>query len=219
MPLLPLATFSERMPRKTNAPFLTLKHAAERLGVHPATLRRWADNGDVMVMVTPGGHRRFPAGEIDRLAQEQGRGSSDQLATQFQTHALSHTRAELDQHQHAAWMSHMDEAERAERRQMGRRLMGLMMQYIANGKDENDAILSEAQGLIRTYITEAKAHGLSMGHALQAVMFFRDNMVESAVLLPEATRTRPETNQHLMRQINTFMNGMLLTVAACYEGA
>lgn len=205
------------MSRKENAPFLTLKKAATRLGVHPATLRRWADNGDVMVMVTPGGHRRFPAAEIDRLAQEQRGGKEDQLATRFQAQALSHTRSEIGQHQNAAWMVHMDEAERAERRQMGRRLMGLMMQYIAHSNGETESILSEAQALMQGYIRDAKASGLSMSHALQAVMFFRDNMVESAVLLPEATRTRPESNQQLVRQINTFMNGMLLTVAACYE--
>ena len=39
--------------------WLTLSEAAEQLGVHPTTLRRWADNGDIPVSVTPGGHRRF----------------------------------------------------------------------------------------------------------------------------------------------------------------
>ena len=46
---------------------LSLTEAASLLGVHPATLRRWADQGDILVMVTPGGHRRFPRSEIDRL--------------------------------------------------------------------------------------------------------------------------------------------------------
>ena len=39
--------------------WLTLSQAAQELGVHLTTLRRWADNGDIPVMLTPGGHRRF----------------------------------------------------------------------------------------------------------------------------------------------------------------
>jgi excisionase family DNA binding protein len=49
------------------ADLLSLSDAAALLGVHPVTLRRWADQGDVLVMVTPGGHRRFPRTEIERL--------------------------------------------------------------------------------------------------------------------------------------------------------
>ena len=42
------------------SPWLSLGEASRLLGVTPATLRRWADHGDVAAFVTPGGHRRFP---------------------------------------------------------------------------------------------------------------------------------------------------------------
>ena len=46
--------------------WLTLSQAARFLDVHPTTLRRWANNGDLPAMVTPGGHRRFAAIDLAR---------------------------------------------------------------------------------------------------------------------------------------------------------
>jgi glutamyl-tRNA reductase len=39
--------------------WLTLHEACSLVGVSPATLRRWSDNGDISSFTTPGGHRRF----------------------------------------------------------------------------------------------------------------------------------------------------------------
>ncbi len=39
--------------------WLTLQEACSLVGVSPATLRRWAKNGNVRTFTTPGGHRRF----------------------------------------------------------------------------------------------------------------------------------------------------------------
>lgn len=39
---------------------LTLDEATEMLGVHANTVRRWGDKGTLRMVLTPGGHRRFP---------------------------------------------------------------------------------------------------------------------------------------------------------------
>ena len=51
---------------------LALGEASRRLGVHPDTLRRWADTARVPAWVTPGGHRRFPRSVIERLTARIG---------------------------------------------------------------------------------------------------------------------------------------------------
>ena len=51
---------------------LTVSQAAARLGVHPDTLRAWADKGHVPVVRTPTGYRRFDPVEIDRVRQDMG---------------------------------------------------------------------------------------------------------------------------------------------------
>lgn len=50
------------------APFLTLKRAAQRLGVHEQTLRSWEKRGLIQMVRLPGsGYRRVPVAEIERL--------------------------------------------------------------------------------------------------------------------------------------------------------
>lgn len=46
---------------------LRLGPASRLLGVHPDTLRRWADEGRVEAFLSPGGHRRFDRRELERV--------------------------------------------------------------------------------------------------------------------------------------------------------
>jgi DNA-binding transcriptional MerR regulator len=39
--------------------------AAEKYGVHPKTLARWADEGLIHAIMTPGGHRRYDPKTLD----------------------------------------------------------------------------------------------------------------------------------------------------------
>jgi putative resolvase len=51
---------------------LTISQAASRLGVHPDTLRAWADKGLVPVIRTPTGYRRFDPAAVERVREEMG---------------------------------------------------------------------------------------------------------------------------------------------------
>jgi putative resolvase len=46
--------------------------AARLLQVHPNTLRRWEASGAIVAGRTPGGHRRYPLSEINRLRLQMG---------------------------------------------------------------------------------------------------------------------------------------------------
>lgn len=197
---------------------LTLKEAAERLGVHPATLRRWSNKGEVLVVVTPGGHRRFPPSEIERLTRRQrGTPGGGALQATLEQQALSHTRAEIAEHRDEGWMTKLDEHARERQREMGRRVMGLMMQFVSVDDDGED-LLREARSIGQTYAEMTQRTGLGLSQTLQAMMFFRENVVESVLLLPNTVHTRPETNQRLLRRVNTFLNAILLGVTETYEG-
>ena len=65
------------MPRTTRADpdgeeYLSISEAARRLGVHPATLRGWADKGMVPHIKLPSGYRRFAASAVQKLRQDMG---------------------------------------------------------------------------------------------------------------------------------------------------
>jgi putative two-component system response regulator len=53
-------------------PLVTLQHAASTLGISPARLRRWSDEGRIEAVRTPGGHRRFSLEAVRLLAAERG---------------------------------------------------------------------------------------------------------------------------------------------------
>jgi excisionase family DNA binding protein len=47
--------------------YLSIGEAAFRLGVHPDTLRRWGETGEITPMVTDKGHRRYSVEMIDEF--------------------------------------------------------------------------------------------------------------------------------------------------------
>jgi excisionase family DNA binding protein len=49
---------------------VSINRASAALNVSPSTLRRWADEGRLETVRTPGGHRRFYLGDIARLQAE-----------------------------------------------------------------------------------------------------------------------------------------------------
>src|SRR5215207_6933893 len=50
---------------------LTIRAAAERLGVGYSTFKRWIHTGRVRTVRTEGGHHRVSEAELDRLASHQ----------------------------------------------------------------------------------------------------------------------------------------------------
>jgi excisionase family DNA binding protein len=194
----------------------SLKEAADRLGVHPVTLRRWAESGKIQAVRTPGGHRRFTESEIKRLTTQAESDGSDTIGEQLKETALSSTRRDITGHE-ASWISGISDKDRKEKRLLGRRLMGLMVQFVGSEEGQGDEIMDEARTIARLYAKGVVMGGLPLQEALKAVNFFRDHILESAVLLPEAARRNPEANQRMFRKLNTFLNEVQLQIADCYE--
>ena len=56
--------------RTRPSPYLRTAEVAVILHVSPKTVARWAKEGRLPFLKTLGGHRRYPAAEIRRLADE-----------------------------------------------------------------------------------------------------------------------------------------------------
>ncbi len=197
--------------------WLGLSRAASYLGVHPITLRRWADQGGIPVMLTPGGHRRFALADLQRLAEARRQlRPATGLEQNWADQAVQLTRREIVGRRDQPWLAAFGENDRRQQRELGQRLMGVMLQYVSLGEG-GDELLAEAQAIGRAYAESAQALGLSLVEALQAMLFFRDTLVEAAVTLPEAARVRPEANAHLVRRISQLLNSVQLSIASVYE--
>ena len=206
-------------PDNSNA-WLTLSQAARFLDVHPTTLRRWANNGDIPTMVTPGGHRRFAAADLARFARERSALRNVQgIAGLWATKALALTRQEVTSHRREGWLAHYDDEERNQNRPLGQQLMGLTLQYLSSeSNEENSAeILEEAKRIGRLYAQNALSQGLSLRSTLEASMFFRDKLIETALQLPETANIRPEANMRLLRRVNELLNAVHLAAVEVFE--
>ena len=199
--------------------WLTIKEAAQRLGVHATTLRRWADDGDIPVMFTPGGHRRFSGIEVESFMRDQSRLKVMYgLEELWAEAALSRTRAEVVSHGDMHWLSSFTDDERERKRQLGRRMMGLLLQFVSL-REGGEEIIEEVRAIGREHAENALALGIPSRDALRAALFFRDTVIETAMDLPETTNIRPEANTQLLRRVNEILNAFQLAIAESYDQA
>lgn len=197
--------------------WLGLGEAAQYLGIHPVTLRRWADAGDINHMLTAGRHRRFAITELKRFADERLRlmpmPRTEQL---WADNAAAYTQEVIQTHRQSAWMQAYRDSDRQQSRELGRRLMAIVFQYISS--DENsDILIGEARAIGKKYAQSAIQHGLAIADVLEATMSFRDAMFEAAVLVPEVAHTASRSNARLLRKINTLLNVVQLAIANVYD--
>ena len=206
------------MPERSLAhpQWLTLEQASKRLGIHPTTLRRWADEGAIHVFVTPGGHRRFVPSELDRFVVEHQHGGLPVSGEPGWTdHAIAQARENLREQR---WLASYDEGERETQRYLGRRLMGLVLQYIAHPND-NLELLAEARVIGVQHAQNAQRRGRSLSDLLQAISFFRTTLLEVVLQeAPQSGKGRCDTNVHLLRRIERLVSEVQNGVVELYLG-
>jgi hypothetical protein len=118
--------------------------------------------------------------------------------------------------QQPAWLAQYDEPAREFHRQLGRRLMGVTMQYIALAHG-GEGLLDEARQIGHIYSQSFQERGEALPQALRILFFFRDNMLEAALHLPEAAQLRWEANQHLFRRLRDVFNTVELAIVEGYQ--
>ena len=196
-----------------NQKWLSLKQAAAQLAVHPTTLRRWADQGAIAVMVTPGGHRRFRPQDLATFSTTQPQPAVDK---QWAENALVHTRRELVAHPKAKWLQEHSAESRNSFRSLGQQTVGLVMQNLALDEVDN-TLLAQAGELGREYGRLGKASGMSLTELLQASLFFHEQLLESSLTNAQGTAVRPQATLRILQRTNSLLNTLHLAIANEYE--
>jgi excisionase family DNA binding protein len=196
--------------------WLSLSEIAKVLGVHPSTVRNWADKGRMPVHRTRGGHRRFKRSEIDLWMQSQ-QASAPSEASLVVQNALKQTRIQISEGRLEAegWYRKLDREARDKYRQSGRHLMQGLIVYLSTNQDEGEA---EARSLGYEYATRGRRYDLSVSDATQAFLFFRNRLLDALLGIYEAAVVRsPETLSGMFRKINAFTDRILITIMETYE--
>jgi excisionase family DNA binding protein len=199
----------------TESEWVSLRQAAAMLGVHPATVRNWADKGDLPSRRTPGGHRRFRKSDLLQYAEAQGELQPLEVQVIIQN-ALGQTRMQVGALNNEAWYMAMSEITREELRTQGRRVLEALRQYMAQGAP--DTRLSEAIALGIEYAQQLSGDGLSLPQAVRGFLYFSDFVINSILTWSEITPPRSASEwANLLRQVNTFIHAMLLSIIEYYE--
>ena len=201
--------------------WISLGEAAAILGVHPTTLRHWADQGDLPSQRTPGGHRRFQRRLVESwLARGTDRaGSAPSEAQMMLRSALGNARLQvgggrLDGY---PWYDRMDEATRQTHRELGRELLELLTRYLSGDEDQVQ-LIHETRTLGQEYVRHALARDLSLSETVQAFLFFRDLVTDSMIELAELLSLHtPRDWGNRLRQVNRLTDELLLTLIDEYQ--
>ena len=120
--------------------WLSLGEMAKKLGVHPSTVRNWADKGKIPFHRTQGGHRRFKNSEVDFWLRSQQASAPDDVSLILQE-SITRMRIQItDSHLEAeSWYQKLDQEARSKYRQSGRHLMQGLITFLTTDGDEAEA--------------------------------------------------------------------------------
>ncbi|GHO44217.1 MerR family transcriptional regulator [Ktedonospora formicarum] len=192
--------------------WLSLRDAAELLGMHPATVRLWADRNELPSRRTSGGHRRFRRTDIEaRLRQETE--LKPNLASQMLIQNLL-GRVRLDftdgTFDKLTWHQHFDDAALNAYRVLGRRVLDLLLRGL-NDPAHRENLRQEASQLGTEYGTIIRRSHVPVADAVRAFLYFRTIMDEAVLQLAEVRGAREQDIPWLesLYQIQAITNEIL----------
>lgn len=196
--------------------WLSLSEVADVLGVHPSTVRSWADQGRLPVHRTQGGHRRFRRSEVELLMAAESAGSPPEV-DQVMQDALRQTRLKIHEGllEQQIWYQKLDDEARDQYRRGGRNLLQGLMAYLSS--DENGA-KNEAKAIGYEYASIGKRCGLNSAEAVYAFLFFRNLLMDAMLAVYETASIRSSHAWgEMFRKVNAYTDVILITLLETYE--
>jgi excisionase family DNA binding protein len=193
--------------------WLSLRQAAAMLGMHPATVRLWADRDELPSRRTNGGHRRFRRADIEaRLRRENERKPHPAAQILIQS-VLGRVRfAFTDGTLNALpWYQHFNEAAREAYRLLGRRLLELLLRALTF-TNISEELRREAIQLGTEYGSITSTAHVPVADAVRAFLYFRNIVDESVLQLAEVRGSRDGLDlpwAESLRQIQALTNELL----------
>lgn len=197
--------------------WLTLGEVAHILGVHPSTVRLWADQGKIPVHRTQGGHRRFRRSELElwMLARKREEGETlprDAIMSALRSVRIQIAEGALDKEE---WYKKLDDVAREHYRRTGRVMVQSLWAYLAEGTPEGEV---EAKSLGYEYAARGRQYGLSVYETARSFIFFHGLLIDS---LREAFENSEIPSAkiwgELVKRLNRFSKLVLLTLLETYE--
>jgi len=204
--------------------WLTLSEVAHILGVHPSTVRIWANQGKIPVHRTHGGHRRFRRSELELWMMAQQQENDLNIPHDFIQATLRQVQMQADEGIFAQqpWYQKLTPAVREQYRRSGQQMLRslwrcLMSPETDNGT-QNENIATEARALGYEYATRARQAGLSATEALTAFLFFANTLLNAILEVIEGSQApSPHIWVAVLRKTKRFISHTATTMIEVYE--
>ncbi len=198
---------------QTEDEWLSLKEAAELLGMHPATVRLWADRNELPSRRTSGGHRRFRRSDIEARLRQDAERKPRPTAQLLVQSVLGRVRFAFTDGtlKTMPWYEHFDDSALEAYRSLGRRVLELLLRALNDGASAEE-LRAEAMLLGTEYGSVTRASHVPVADAVRAFLYFRSLVDESVIQLAEVQGTldRPDIPwAESLYQIQTLTNEIL----------
>ncbi len=200
-------------PVQTEDEWLSLSEAAELLGMHPATVRLWADRNELPSRRTNGGHRRFRRSDIEaRLRQDAERRPRPTAQLLVQS-VLGRVRFAFTDGtlKTLSWYEHFDDVAIEAYRSLGRRVLELLLRALNDGTSAEE-LRAEAVLLGAEYGSVTRDSHVPVADAVRAFLYFRSLVDESVIQLAEVQGMRDHPDipwAESLYQIQALTNELL----------
>lgn len=188
--------------------WLSLGGAAAALGVHPITLRRWADSGRIPSSRTVGDHRRFRRTDIEAFLRERRRiRRLGAIETRWaaEAHRSLRRRSPFD----IGAPFPLDSRDRFRFRRSGRRLLSLLA-AVSHGSVDAALAQRQARRLGRAYASWATKNGIGSAEMLRAFGLVRRTLIDAALDVVESEDLEPEAVRGLLADLEEPMQAVEL---------
>ncbi len=198
--------------------WLTLSEVAQILGVHPSTVRIWANQGKIPVHRTRGGHRRFRRSELElwRMAKQQE--GELNIPRDFIQATLRQVRMRADEGLFAkqGWYQKLSPEVREQYRRSGQQMLQSLWSCLMSEDEENT--IAEARALGYEYATRSRQAGLTTAEALSAFLFFANTLLDAILeVIQSSNAPSPHVWVAVLREIKNFVTHATATMVEVYE--
>lgn len=207
-------------PSQGEDEWLSLREAADMLGMHPATIRLWADRNELPSRRTNGGHRRFRRSDIEARLRQEVEHKPRPAAQLLVQSVLGRVRFAFTDGtlNTLPWYEHFNESARDAYRSLGRRVLELLLRALTDDTASED-LRAEAIQLGKEYGSITRDSHVPVADAVRAFLYFHSLVDESVLQLVEVQGARERQDipwVESLYQVQALTNEIL---PALIEGA
>ena len=205
-------------PKNEKQEWMRLSDAANFLGVHFTTLRRWSDAGEIPYFRTPGGRRRYKISDLTLFLNHSQEGEQLNLLHANSETAKPEIIREIKQlgMQDEPWYAQISPEHQQIMAQSGRRLIGSLMQY-ASRQDGGEQYLQQGKELAADYGQACLQSGLSIAQTMQTFVNIRHSIVDSLCEAGMVVQDSGEDTWNIYRRVNHYLDTVMLKILESFQ--